>query len=276
MAESAVVLNKPPIGTIMKTSPAPKESEKTASDAFVMPKKYDFNARNKCFSACILGPPGIGKTRMAIASLPERAKVVILATEHGFNSVKDELNARKHTYWPYEITHSHQLIKMLEYIESKPPGSIDYVVLDSVNELAEMIGKELEHLKKTDGYKYWDKYSIDFRLIIKRFLALPIITICTCIPIQDSHPKSQTPVWCPLMKGKDAKFAFLSWFDEVFFLKNFTDDDGKSSGVYAVTSSFDDLPGKDRSGQLEEIELPDMELITKKIFRIPIEDTEAK
>lgn len=230
------------------------------TDASKFPPRYDLKDLREAFSVCILGASGAGKTRMAIASLPPEARVAILITEHGLASVRNELRERRETYRVFEVTKSEQVREMAEHIRANPDKA-DYVVLDSLNELAGMIVAECD-AKYKGSIRLWQEAYGRTMLMIRLFKAIPRIFVCTCL--EDVELTENGPVVTPLVDGKKLKKNILAPFDEVYLLKSFALGDGPR--IWAVTNGSGGYPCKNRNYRLDYYEPPDLTAIIKKML----------
>jgi hypothetical protein len=235
-------------------------------DRKLLPPPYNLDAQLDSFITCILGPSGIGKTRMAIASLPPEARVIILITEPGLTSVRDELRERKNTYKVFNIEKYNQLLNMATHLKSHV-DKFDYIVLDSVNELQNMISNEIKD--KFTGYKYWDELQFQLLRILYIFKHIPRIFIFTCL--EERKDTEDRVVINPFLKGsmKDQLFPMC---DEVYYLtplpKEYSSETQSSfkSRIVAITNRDFGYPCKNRAGKLDYYENPDLTAIIRKIL----------
>jgi hypothetical protein len=204
---------------------------------------------------------------MAIATLPESAKVLVLATERGLLSVDSEI--RQRGYKVFEITQSSEIKEALTAFEKTPP---DYLVLDSVTKLSSLVLRELQAEKKAEAkgldLKSWGELATIMSGIINACHWYPSVFVCTCIDEAEAIGEKGY-IYGPLLDGKKFKKEFLADFDFVFFLREYKDQENISR-VWSVNGFIDNLPGKDRSGRLETYEKPDLSnMLYKMLGHIP-------
>jgi hypothetical protein len=230
-----------------------------------MPERYATEEIDK-LKICILGQSGMGKTRMAIATLPPKAKVLILATEPGLMSVRNELRERP-TFLPYKIKSLPEFITVLDHFEGKSKKP-DYVVVDSLTALASLIHRNCKSLYK--HMDMWTQFNDKFDVTLDRLLNFPKSNmICTAIDDLETD-KSGEVSRLPLIAGGKMKKFMLQNFDGTFFLKYVTSEDGATKSILAVTQHLDDMPAKNRTGTLDLHEPPDLShIITKMLGFLP-------
>jgi hypothetical protein len=222
-------------------------------------KPYNLDNILKKMSICVLGQPGVGKTRMAVSTLPPEARVVILAAEDGLISVSEELRERT----SYKVFEADTLERTNEAIKYFTPyaDKIDYIVLDSAIALAANILRGLTNIN--DGRKKFAKFTEEMTEVMRKFNSMNCISIVTCCDQTEEAPDGSL-VSLPAMQGLVVKNHFLSWFSCVFVLKRLILKKGDTERKL-VSLNDDSLgwPGKCRLGKLPPMCAPNLSYMIK-------------
>jgi hypothetical protein len=237
-----------------------------------LPRRYSQEGLKNA-NIIILGPPGIGKTRMAIASLPPEARVAVMATEDGLLSVRDELAARPNCQ-VWDIQDYMEIYALLGHYSNmalKP----HYLVLDSVNAMGDLVLEKCKRVFK--GFDAWNEYNSHMEQLTKRIKAMETVSIFTSLyELTHITEPEEEVVYNPLIPGDKVQQKYLSWFDEVIFLDQYRKkkEDGEASRgggeddweVLAVCGRTAKFRGKDRSGKLATYETPNLSNIIYKML----------
>lgn len=205
------------------------------------------------------GPSGAGKTRLS-ATLPGRA--VIFSAEAGL------LSLRGSDIDVITINGIDDLRAAIGWLREHP--EYEWVVVDSLSEIAEQVlGEELK--KTPDGRKAYGELSAIMMRVFRALRDLDRNVYMTCKT--DKTEVDGRIMWAPSMPGRQLSQSITYMFDEVFFLRVTTAEDGSIVRMLQTqTDGYHDA--KDRSGALEQFEPADLKQITNKIH--PQAHQEAK
>ncbi len=230
--------------------------------------------------ALVIADYGMGKTCLARTALGQQwqdgqwvqveepeGKVLILAAEPGLLSVRDlmqagHIDAIKITTWE-------QMREAYMWLNSdqKARETYTWVMIDSLTEIADQCEKaaKQKHPDSSDSFKMWGDYSETITDRVKEFRDLPHYNVIfTCLPSVDKDENNRRFIG-PDIVGKKIKQRLPSYFDEVFYLREFSGEDGKTYRAIQ-TVKWEQYPGKDRSGKLAPMEEPNLLKIARKIL----------
>lgn len=197
------------------------------------------------------GPPGAGKTRLA-ATLP--GKALILSAEAGLLSLRTD-------------SIDYVIIKTLEDVReafaflSKPGHGYDWVVVDSISEIADIVlAEEME--KTTNGQRAYGEMATAVLKLLRGFRALPMG--CYFTAKQERVQTDDGVLFGPMVPGKQLTANLGHAFDIVCALKTGVREDGTIKRAL-LTQTDGHSEAKDRSGSLSLYEPANLSTIINKI-----------
>jgi hypothetical protein len=206
----------------------------------------------------VYGPSGVGKTRLC-ATAPNP---IIISAEKGL------LSLRKYKTAAIEITSVDELNEAYRFCtQSKEGGNYWTVCLDSISEIGEVV---LAHLMKTVGAKdprkaYGDLIPV-MSGIIRSFRDIPQKHVCVTAKMEQNKDESTGALmFGPSMPGNKVGPQIPYFFDEVFTIRMGKTPEGQ---LFRYLQTGPDLQyhGKDRSGELQHMEPPDLSAVFSKIL----------
>lgn len=204
--------------------------------------------------AVVYGKAGAGKTTLARTA----PKPVILSTEPGLLSLGDV---------DIPVVKANSLEKIYEFYNwiTNPSNSkyFQTLFIDSLTESAEVI---LTNAKKSvkDQRQAYTKYAEDLIPFIKAFRDIPNLhVIMICKQEQNTDGNTGIILQGPMMPGNKVGQQIPYLFDEVFRLGVGKNENGEYR--YLQTSLDIQHEAKDRSGCLDQFEIPDLTHVFNKI-----------
>jgi len=235
-------------------------------------------------SCLIIGSSGIGKTSLLKTILGQdfdiqknkwtgeynHEKVYVLSAESGLLSVKNLIN--ENIIKAYEINtlkdilEVYNLLSTDEFINNISKGGSKWIFIDSLTEIADLCESMLKekYKDKSDNWGLWSDYSDIMTNIIRKFRSLSQYNVVfTCLDVIDKD-QNNCRYYAPDVNGKKFPRKLVSLFDEVFYMIKTPDKTGTEH--VAINTGFSTLyPAKDRSGDLDVIEKPNLLAIKNKI-----------
>ena len=140
-----------------------------------------------------------------------------------------------------------------------------WLFIDSLTEIAARCVEKykIKYSDTRDTFKLWSEYSTTLTDIIKSFRDMTEFNVVfTCLESLDKDEDGVGRLM-PDIPGSSLKNRLTSYFDEVFHMEKTRDASG-----YTVRFSTASPIGlaKDRSGKLDQYELPNLLYIKQKIF----------
>lgn len=214
-------------------------------------------ANNLGMKAILYGPPGIGKTPVALTA----KNPVALICEPGLMSV------RKITNIPaYYADTPQKLDEFFTWFFQKPKerNQFQTLVVDSISQMAEIyLKKELK--EQSHGLKAYGNMSTKMMEWLEALFYLPNFDVIL-IAKQQSPEEGKTSKHRPYFPGNELNIKVPHLFDQVLHFS-----EAQIPGVGKVpairTKSSFDVMARDRSGNLDEFEQPNMTAIAEKIMR---------
>lgn len=214
------------------------------------------------------GQSGVGKTTLA-STLP--GKVLIVNAENGLLSISDkdmdvyDLTCDKDGNNLDRAMRFEKLIYLLKEVLPKMNDKYDWLVFDSLTEIAQNL---VECLKKkypdrSDALKLWGEYSDSMTGLVKSLRDYrPYNILLLSLDSVEKDEAGRRFIGIDVNGKVSARIPAL--FDEVFYLKDFEDDEGVKKKVL-ITSSYQGVVAKDRSGKLDQFEKADLTNVVAKI-----------
>ena len=224
--------------------------------------KQGTKVKNDRFVAIIVGESGSGKTSQCVNL--DASKVALITMEEGL------LCFRKHNYMPRIVADVKTTddLKMAYMELSKGIAGIEYIFIDSLTEIGNMVLTELKEDPKFSDpkltLKMYMEYSDKMTKIIQVFQKMSNYSVIfTCLSEKEkdglvTYDDFNIP-------GSSVKNNLKGWFDLVLHMKAYRDDDRNDKRIF-LTSDADSRLAKDRSGILKEVEEANIANIIKKIM----------
>lgn len=208
---------------------------------------------------CVYGAPGVGKTTL-IASLT--GKILILSAEAGLLSLDGaDLDADV-----VEVQSLETLRAVYAEIKASP-DVYDWVVLDSISEIGEVVLSS-EKAKSKDPRAAYGNLQESMLSIMRAFRDLPCGVYFSAKMASTKDEATGRVTHTIGMPGAKLGDAIPYLFDEVFRLVVIEEDgdDGKKvASRYLLTATDGKSTAKDRSGRLDAYEPADLGAIVAKI-----------
>jgi phage nucleotide-binding protein len=201
----------------------------------------------------VFGPAGAGKTRLAATC---DGRVLMISAEAGLLSLRG-------TEADIEVLDINAVDQLYEAYEIAQNGNYDWVFLDSLSEVAEMILSS-EKMQTKDGRRAYGEMGDKTSHLIRAFRDLPCHVLMTCKQerVQDEGGRL---LYSPSMPGQKLGQSLPYFFDEVFAYRVEKNAEGETVRVLQ-TSKDATHEAKDRSGTLDQFVPPNLALIRAKIY----------
>jgi len=196
-----------------------------------------------------------------------RDKVCVLAAEPGLLAVKDlvdngmiegyEIKSLK------EFNEAYQLLSSTDEMKER----YSWIFIDSLSEISERCYEFLKEKfpDRTDSFKLWGDYTDTMKMLVKGFRdLLDFNVVFTALETVDKDENNVRYI-SPAAPGKELQEKLPSYFDEVLYMTEVTDDNGIQHRVI-YTQPSGRYPAKDRSGKLDPIEKPNLLHIRNKVL----------
>lgn len=196
---------------------------------------------------CIVyGQAGAGKTRL-IPSIPD---VVMISAERGALSISNHDVPMIDVYQLSDV--SDAIDWFCDSVEGK---QFRCLAVDSVSEIAENL-LEAEKLKTKDPRQAYGETQSKMMTLARRIKSIHGRDACVIAKMSPEQDELGKTMYLPAMPGKKTGFSLAHVFDEIFALRVESDTNGKTIPCL-FTSSDSQWLAKDRSGRLDQWELPD-------------------
>lgn len=216
----------------------------------------------------IYGQAGVGKTSLA-ATLNE--KVLIISAEAGLLSLAGhdidtiDLTLDDNGEQIEKEKRAQRLGEVFGYVcEEETRKKYDWLFLDSLTEISQNMIEALAlvYTDPKDTIKMWGDYNKKARALIKNFRDLPYYNVAfTALEAVDKDENNRRYIR-PDMQGGIGK-QLCGFFDEVLYM--YIDDTTDTSQRAVATQPRENVQAKDRSGCLNALEKPDLQVIVDKI-----------
>lgn len=214
----------------------------------------------------VIGPAGIGKTSL-LRTIPEGESACVLSAEAGLLSVRDLVKAKLVT--GFEIGSFSEMKEAFDILNNDPAFKEKYqwIFIDSLTEISSRCVEAMKakYPSKSDSFNLWGEYIELMTMIIKGFRDIAHYSVVfSCLPSVEKDENNRRFIG-PAISGNSLKERLTSYFDEVFYMTSQKDAEGNEHRVF-ITQPWERYPAKDRSGRLNLVEKPDLNLIKTKIF----------
>ena len=219
--------------------------------------KWTDKWRTNGIKILVYGPTGIGKTH-AIKSCP-KPLIINVATENGLLTLKD-------SQIPYiTIENINDLEDVMQFLQQEDNwNKFDTLCIDSLSEVAEVCLVEQKRSVK-DGRKAYSQMADEMMERIRNLISIPgknLYCICKQKKIQDEDGKI---LFSPDVPGNSFAQKIPYYFDEVFAFRVMKDPETGELKRMIQTWPDERYDAKDRSGSLNQYEIPDIGKIIEKI-----------
>lgn len=209
----------------------------------------------------VYGDAGSGKTRLCSTI---KGTPLILSAESGLLSLKGfDL--------PFiEINSFEELQEAYRFVLSKEADKYDWICVDSLSEIAEICllqeSKKLNDKGKVDMLRAYRELAVKMVALVRAFRDLKNKNVYMTAKLGTEKDEQTGGIYYgPSLPGKMLSVQIPYLFDEVFYLNAKQNDDG-TIGRYLLTQQDFNARAKDRSGCLDQIEVPDLGVIQSKIL----------
>lgn len=208
----------------------------------------------------VFGAAGAGKTRLCGTT---GAKPIIISAEAGL------LSLREHDIPVIAVSTIDDVQEAYSYLLTPEGEQFDWVCLDSISEIAEVV-LSTEKARTKDPRQAYGALADQMADLIRAFRDLPgrnVYMSCKLERMKDEV--SGAVLYGPSLPGQRLAQQIAYWFDEVFALRVEKDPDGLPTR-WLQTASDTQFNCKDRSGALEMFEPPNLADIAAKIRKPPL------
>lgn len=236
-------------------------------------KKLDDVIDSRGLKVLVYGNAGVGKTRL-IGSLPGR--ILIASAEAGLLSLTSLADSKR--ILVVEIASVDGLREVYSHVKGASPGAYDWVVLDSISEIAEVCLTE-NKAKTKDPRQAYGAIQDDVGSILRAFRDLDCGVYFSAKESREKDEATGRVSYGISMPGSKLGPSVPYLFDEVFRLIVVDDKDEKGNIErvrWLQTANDGKSAAKDRSGLLDPYEPADLGAIAAKIrgARVPVQEKE--
>lgn len=204
----------------------------------------------------IYGPAGSGKT--SLCATTGNPNTLIISAEAGLLSLRD------HDIPYLEVTSIGELIDAYNFVTGPDGAEFEWICLDSVSEIAEVVLAD-EKMRSKDPRQAYGAMMDQMAAIIRNFRDLKGKNVYFSVK-QERIKDEQTGamLYGPSMPGTKLGQSLPYFFDEVFAIRVERDNEGNTSR-WLQTAIDPQYYCKDRSGALDMFEHPHLGNILDKI-----------
>jgi len=214
-------------------------------------------ARTNGIKVLVYGNAGAGKTRLAGTT---GGSPIIISAESGLLSLRD-------TDIPViEVASITDVHEAYAFLCSQEGVGYDWIVLDSISEIAEVV-LNAEKKATKDPRQAYGALAEQMADLLRAFRDLPgrnVYMSAKLDRIKDEH--TGAVLFGPAMPGQRLGQSLPYLFDEVFVLRVEKDAEGNVQRWLQTQPDFQ-YQAKDRSGALDPFEAPDLAAIAAKIVQ---------
>lgn len=207
---------------------------------------------SKYAKVLVYGRAGVGKTTL-IKTAPNP---IIISTESGL------LSLRKENIKVIEVSTFDDLLESFEIVTSKKCKEFETVCIDSLSDVAESILIELKAKNKDIRRAYGD-LADQMQTVIRKFRDIKNKNVYVTTKLKRVESENGGEIYYPSMPGNNLLQNIPYFFDEVLALQVKKSKE-KIKRVLQCQPD-EEFDAKDRSGNLEFFEKPDLSYIFKKI-----------
>lgn len=234
-----------------------------------MPIKYVKPGSMSHFSALCIGRAGIGKTSL-LKTIPDDEPVLVLSAESGLLCVRDLVDSGRIAVVDIESVADMQ--DVMSALKDKGwQDAYKWVFIDSLTEIADKYAaySQKKIPDKKDTFAMWHFYSQTMTDLVKDLRDMPHYNIViTCLEKIKTNEVNQRFITADV-PGPSFAAKLVAVFDEVLYMTLGEDHEGKECRVL-YTQPGQTTPGKDRSGALDQTEMPDLAVIRNKILSVSV------
>jgi phage nucleotide-binding protein len=207
----------------------------------------------KHIKVLVHGPSGAGKTRLCATT---GGKPLIISAESGL------LSLREFNLDVWEIKKFDDLKEVFTFLQTDT--TYDWVCLDSISEVAEVVLAAEKALTK-DPRKAYGEMQERMVALIRAFRDLPKNVYMAAKQGKTKDEMTGAVIYGPSAPGQKIAEALPYFFDEVFALHSWKDDEGNFQSALQTRRDAQ-YEAKDRSGALAPAEPADLGAIHAKIL----------
>jgi len=202
------------------------------------------------------GPAGAGKTKLcATTGVP----TLIINAEGGLLSIADAPSYIRVA----TIENIHDLYEVYNLLLANP-GDFEWVMLDSISEIAEVVLSNEKAISK-DPRQAYGELQEQLTKLLRAFRDLPDYNVMmTCKQAYTKDDYTGITMFGPSLPGRRLPQEIPYLFDEVFALRAEKNNEGV---IVRSLQTFRDMQydAKDRSGALNAYEEPNLQIVRSKI-----------
>jgi hypothetical protein len=216
------------------------------------------------FTALVIGESGSGKTSL-LRTIPPDEPVFVVSAEAGLLCVQDLVESKQ--VQGVEVASFADMAEVYAFLNSSQASGYKWVFLDSLTEIAArcLEAVKVKYPNRSDSFPMWEFYNAQMTQLIKAYRDLKQYNVVfTALSTTETDDLNRRYIG-PLLTGKALKEMIASYFDEVFYLVNLPDANGKEQRAL-ITAKYTCYPAKDRSGKLALVESPHLGEIKRKIL----------